>query len=69
MTDRHTGYLVILDKDVRDDDAEWIINAMRMIKGVRKVEPIIGNPDIQIAESRARLEIRQRVFDALTDVV
>lgn len=33
MTDRHAGYIVTLAADIREDDAEHIINAIRMVKG------------------------------------
>lgn len=42
MTDRHAGYLITLEEDVRSDDAESIINALRMVKGVLHVEPIVS---------------------------
>ena len=29
MTDRHAGYVVTLNEDIREDDAEAIINAIR----------------------------------------
>lgn len=32
--DRYNCLVVTLEKDMRDDDAEWIINAIRMIRGV-----------------------------------
>ena len=34
MTDRHCGYIITLENDIREDDAEATINALRMIKGV-----------------------------------
>jgi hypothetical protein len=40
MTDRHAGYLVTLDHDIREDDAGEIIAALRMIKFVAAVEPV-----------------------------
>ena len=41
MTDRHKGYIVIIDRDIREDDAESILQAIQMIKHVIKVEPLI----------------------------
>lgn len=53
MTDRHSGYVVVLDHDMREDDAEAILNAIRMIKGVATVEPVVSSLlDGQIAEGR-----------------
>lgn len=53
MTDRHSGYVVALSRDIRDDDAEHIINAIRMIKGVRSVKPVPAmSTEAFIAEER-----------------
>ena len=39
MTARHSGYFVVLGDDIREDDAQEIISAIKMIKGVRSVVP------------------------------
>lgn len=53
MTDRHSGYLVVLDHDIREDDAEHIINAIRMVKGVQDVQPVPARGyETVVAESR-----------------
>ncbi|MCP9947236.1 hypothetical protein [Actinomadura madurae] len=53
MTERHSGYLVALDHDIREDDAEAILNAIRMIKGVQSVQPVpAGAYEASIAEQR-----------------
>lgn len=43
MTDRHSGYVVVLDKDVREDDAQPIIAAIKQIRGVADVVPNVTN--------------------------
>jgi hypothetical protein len=52
MTDRHAGYLVALDRDIREDDAEYIINALKMIKGVLSVTPVMPEPGDGIVQMR-----------------
>lgn len=42
MTDRHTAYIVTLDQPIREDDAEQIINALRHIRGVIDVRPVVA---------------------------
>ena len=44
MTDRHAGYLVTLVEDIRDDEAEEILKAICLIKGVIVAEPIAADP-------------------------
>lgn len=63
MTDRYYALTVILEKDYRDDDAESIINAIKMIKGVLEVKGMISNADTWMAEERARREIGKKLLD------
>jgi len=65
MTDRYFAFTVLLDKDRRDDDSEYIINAIRMIKGVIKVEPHVSDPELWAAHERAKSEIEKKIWDAL----
>lgn len=53
MTDRHAGYLVALGRDVREDDAQEIITAIKMIRGVLEVTPVPGNLTLGIAKMRS----------------
>ena len=62
MTDRHAAYIVTLDQDVREDDAEAIINALRMVKHVLKVEPVIASYEQHVAEARASQAWRERIY-------
>lgn len=65
MTDRHAGYLVTLDADIREDDAQAILSAIGMVKGVGSVEPIIADPLGAIAENRARRALWDRMVSVL----
>jgi hypothetical protein len=67
MTDRHAGYLVTLAEDIREDDAEAVITALRMIRGVIAVEPVEMDTSIMIAQQRADAEWRERVAGLLRD--
>jgi len=65
MTDRIYAYTVVLDREIREDDAEAITNAIRMIKHVADVTPLVTTPAIYFAERRARHELEQRLLAAL----
>lgn len=52
MTDRHAGYVVVLEENIREDDAAATITALRMVKGVVDVRPVVGDLDLAIASSR-----------------
>jgi hypothetical protein len=65
MTDRHNGYYVVLEQDIRDDDAGATIAAIQQIKGVLSVTPNIAGFDEHIAEMRARNELSSQLWDVL----
>lgn len=65
MTDRHSGYLVTLEADVREDDAERIRDALGMVKGVLTVEPVLADIGTQIAQQRAEQTIRVQIGNIL----
>ena len=53
MTDRITAYLVTLDEPIREDDAEPTLAAIRQIKGVASVKPVVSdNIAVQAAIAR-----------------
>ena len=65
MTDRHAGYIVTLDRDIREDDAESTIAALRQIRGVLSVEPVRASPETMMAESRAVHSMRMSLYKFL----
>lgn len=67
MTDRHAGYIVALEQNVREDDAEAIVSALKMIKGVVGVTPITATPEVDIAGLRANTQWRERVWELLQE--
>jgi uncharacterized Fe-S cluster-containing protein len=52
MTKRHSGYVVILEDNLREDEAEATLNALRMVKGVIAVQPVIHDPVVEIEATR-----------------
>ena len=65
MTDRYIAFTVVLDREVREDDAEPILKAIAMIKGVREVVPLVADPGIYWAKETARHELGQQLFGIL----
>lgn len=57
MTDRVKGVTVSLEKDVRTDDIEPILNAIRQIRGVGDVAIVHARMDDWLARSRVRSEL------------
>jgi len=67
MTDRVHSLTVVLKHDYRTDDVENIMAAIRMISGVISVDASIANPDSWMAESRAKNELRKKLWELLKD--
>lgn len=65
MTDRYHSLTVVLEKDIRDDDAESLLTAIKMIKGVMSVEPFISDVESHMAETRARRELGNKIWEVL----
>lgn len=63
MSDRLKGIVVTFKNDIKDEDAEDILTAIRMVKGVLSVKPLITNYEQHIAEERVRHEIHKQLFD------
>lgn len=63
MTDRHAGYIIVLEKDIRKDDAQAVIEALKMVRHVASVEPIISTIGHHIAVSRFRVETATKFLD------
>ncbi|WP_104662827.1 hypothetical protein [Ensifer adhaerens] len=64
MTGRHAGYFVSLEENLREDDAEATLNALRQIKGVLSVEPKIADASDLIATARIRREFERAFITA-----
>ena len=63
MTDRIKGYIVTLEQDIREDDAEHITNAIRMISGVLSVAAIVGETGDHIIRERLKRKLMNQIMD------
>lgn len=63
MTDRYSHITVVFEKDIREDDAEPILNAIRLLKGVIAVTPNVDNIAVYAGEQRALHKIRSQIQD------
>lgn len=67
MTDRIHSFTVILENNIREDDAQATINAIKQLKGVLDVK---GNTDIvavATAEARVRGELARKLWAVLME--
>ena len=63
MSDRISTIIVVLEKDIRDDDCEAILKAMGMIRGVLSVTPNVANVVEHMAQTRARAELTCKLLE------
>lgn len=68
MTDRINAVTVILEDDIRIDDAEeGVLTALRSIRGVLRVVPHVATIDSVVEQQRARSEIRERLYELMEE--
>lgn len=65
MTDRYNALTVVLECDTRENDAQAIIEAIRMLRGVQYVQPHVANLEQAIATSRVRTELMKKLWEIL----
>jgi hypothetical protein len=62
MTDRFNFLTVALESDIRSDDAEPLINAIRQLRGVLHVTPHVVRASDYVAEERVRQEMGEKIL-------
>lgn len=67
MSDRTIHLTVVLDEETRVDDAEPILAAIAMIRGVVSVTANVTNTLDHVAYARARHDIETRLYTALQE--
>ena len=65
MTDRIHTLTVVLEKDMREDDAEFLINAIQQLRGVLCVNGHVSTAQSYMAEERAMHALRKKLWAAL----
>ena len=69
MSDRVKGLTVVLDKDYREEDIEMIKELILQIKGVSTVKESIVNADDLINRARITIEIKEKIYDFLKELI
>jgi hypothetical protein len=62
MTDRVKGFVVTLEKDIRIDDVEPLMQAIRYLRGVGDVSPSISDSNDHINQMRIKNELREKMW-------
>ena len=69
MSDRINGFVVILDKDYKDEDIEATIKAIEQIKGVVAVKPNIVKHNDYIAKEQTKINIVEKIYNFAQDIL
>jgi len=65
MSDHLKGFVVTFEINMRDDDAESIAQAIRMVRGVLSVSPVIANHEDDMTRRQVRHELTEKLFKIL----
>lgn len=65
MSDHYHTLTVVLEHDIKDEDAEPLIEAIGMLRGVLSVRPHVAEFVTHMAEERARRELGSKLLDIL----
>jgi hypothetical protein len=65
MTDRIHSLTVVLEQNIRDDDAKPLMDAIAQMRGVLSVTEHVADVDTHMAEERARHELRRKLYEVL----
>ncbi len=65
MTDRVKGLTVILDKDIREDDIQILVNAISMFRYVLSVKPVLATSDDMFVRARCDGEWRNKIIQLI----
>jgi hypothetical protein len=68
MTDTVRGCFVAFTRDIRTDDVEHLVNAIKMIKGVAAVELQVNDVDHWTNLARVRSETAAKIMDAIHQI-
>ena len=67
MTDRIAGFLVVLERDMREDDAKGLETALRQLRGVVDVQLVASDITLITARAQARGELIAKIGAVLTE--
>lgn len=65
MTDRIHSITLVLEQDMRVDDAEDLMIALRCFKRVVSVQPNVSDYMSLVAESRVRRDLEEKLWKVL----
>ncbi len=65
MTDRLKGVWVSFDRDIRTDDVEPLIEAIKCLRGVSDVKASVADSSDWMNRDRIRNELSEKIWEVL----
>lgn len=65
MSDRLNSLTVVLETDIREDEAEALISAVQQLRGVLSVTGTVADIGDHIAQERVRRELGEKLWHVL----
>lgn len=62
MSDRINAFTIVLDKDIKNEDVQDLLTALKMLKGVISVTPNVADISDHIAQMRERARINHELI-------
>jgi len=67
MSNRIKGFDVVLEKDVHEDFAATLMDAIRHMRGVLKVRPVEADSADWMNREQVRCEMSEKLWNALNE--
>lgn len=65
MTDRINMLFVALETDIREDDVQTLVSAIRQLRRVIAVKTHVHEPSDWLAQERVRREMKEKIWDII----
>lgn len=65
MSDRISGLTVTLGPDIKDEDAEPIIEAIKQLRGVISVKTHVADINHHLASTQIKRELLEKIWELL----
>jgi hypothetical protein len=65
MSDLYNGFIITLDKPMKDEDAQTIMDCCKALRHVIKVEHIVDDIVSLIAKNQAKDDLKRKLFEVL----
>lgn len=67
MSDRVKGFVITLEKDVKIEDCELLMQTIRYMRGVADVQPSIVDSSDWINQQRVKNELRDKFYQFIKE--